>query len=105
MSDETMKPAAPPEPDTAQSAPAMLAVQTLQDEVKHVKGQVKGLWITSIIALVLVVLLSAFTLLPRLFGVSLFGAGFRGGQRFNPQNGQGFNPGGTNQPQSTTPSQ
>jgi hypothetical protein len=104
MSDETIKPAAPVEADKAAAAAAMLAVQDLADEVAGVKKQVRGLWITVIVTIVLVIVLAGFTLLPRLLGVSAFGGGAR---RFNPQNGQGFQPGGTNQqaPQGTTPSQ
>jgi hypothetical protein len=103
MSDETIKPAAPVEADKAAAAAAMLAVQDLADEVAGVKKQVRGLWITVIVTIVLVVVLAGFSLLPRLLGVSTFG----GARRFNPQNGQGFQPGGTNQqaPQGTTPSQ
>lgn len=108
MSEETIRPAATPEADKTALASAMLTVQELSDDVSHMKRQVRSLWITVIVTLVLVVVLAVFTLLPRFFGVSAFGGGFRGpnGQRFNPSNGQTGQP-GTNQqaPQGTTPAQ
>jgi hypothetical protein len=85
MSDETTSPVA--------NAAAALAVKNVTDEVDGLKRQVKALWATVIVVAVLVLVLVALTLLPR-FGISVFGGGFRGGQRFNPQSGQGFQPGG-----------
>ena len=109
MSDETNRPAATPETDKTALAAAMLAVRELGDDVGRVKRQVRSLWITVIITVAVVVVLAVFTLLPRLFGVSVLGGGgFRGqnGQRFSPPSGQTGQPGANPQaPQGTTPSQ
>jgi hypothetical protein len=86
MSDENPTPVA--------NATVALAIQTLNDEVGAVKRQVKNLWIAVVVALVLVVILAGFTILPRFFGIGMMG-GFRRGQ-FQGRTG-GFPP-GTQQP-------
>lgn len=65
--------------------------------IESLRRQVRGLWILSGITLALVLVLAAFTFLPRLFGVRMFGGqgNFRGnftpgqGQQFQGQPGQG----------------
>lgn len=110
MSDET-KPA-PPATDGASGslATAMFAVKELRDDLASVKKQLKGLWTTVIVVAVLVVVVAGMTLLPRLFGVSIFGGGqFRGnfnrGQFQQGAPGVQGGQGGQTAPGATTPGQ
>ncbi len=84
MSDENPTPVA--------SATVALAIQTLKDELGGLKRQVKSLWIAVVIALVLVVILAGFTILPRFFGVRMMG-GFQGRQGGFQGRTNGFQPG------------
>jgi hypothetical protein len=95
MSDEVRPTPAAPAEGGASVATAMFAVKEMRDELGDLKKQLKSLWITVIVVGVVVLVLAVFTLLPRLFGVSVLGgAGFRGGN-FNrgTTSGQQF-PGG-----------
>lgn len=95
MSDETT-PAASPEVPLAATAAVAASVRALEEDVAKLKKQVKSVWAAVIVAIVLVVAVAGFTMLPRLFGFRMMGGpgGFRG-QGFQPgQNGAQQFPGG-----------
>ena len=66
-------------PTPVANATVALAIQTLKDEIGGVRKQVRALWIAVVVALVLIVVLSGFAILPRFFGVRVPG-GFPGRQ-------------------------
>ncbi len=108
MTDETTT--APPaqEGGSASLATAMFAVKELRDDVGTLKKQIKAIWATVIVVAVLVVVMAVLTLLPRLFGVSVLGGGFRGQGNFNRGGLQQTAPGaqgGQGAPGTTTPGQ
>jgi hypothetical protein len=104
MSDEVQPVAPAPAEGGASLANAMFAVKELRDEVGSLKTQLKSLWATVIVVAVLVVAMAVITLLPRFFGISVLGGGFRGQGRgqFQQQNAPGA-PGGQNAPGATAP--
>lgn len=99
MSDSNVQAPVPAE-NTGIAATAVIAanVNSLSEDVAKLKKQLKSVWVTVIVLIVLVVALAGFTLLPRFLGVRAFGgAGFQGRQGgFQPnQNGAPQTPGGT----------
>jgi len=106
MSDDNTQVPVPAESTgTAAAATIAARVNELGEDVAKLKKQVKGAWITVIVLIVLVVVLGAFTMVPRFLGVRMLGGpgfqgrpgGFQPGQNTAPQNpGGGFqpNPGG-----------
>ena len=108
MSDEIRPAVTAPAEGGASPATTMFAVKELRDEVGALKTQLKGLWATVIVVAVLVVVMAVMTLLPRLFGVSIIGGGFRGQGGFNrgqTQQTAPGTPGGQTAPGATTPGQ
>jgi len=108
MSDEVQPAVTAPAEGGASQATTMFAVKELRDEVGTLKKQLKGLWATVIVVAVLVVVMAVMTLLPRLFGVSIIGGGFRGQGTFNRGQTQQAAPGaqgGQTAPGATTPGQ
>ena len=97
MSDEITPTQAVPTPvDPVAEARRIMAAQAgPANEVSSLKNQVKALWITVIVTLVLVIALGAFSLLPRMFGIGRpnFGNGnFQPGQFRGQGTGQGNAP-------------
>jgi hypothetical protein len=82
MSDETPSASASTEAASGSLATAMFAIKELREDVGALKSQLKGLWATVMVVAVVVVILAAMTLLPRL-GVPILGGGFRGQGSFN----------------------
>ncbi len=86
----------------AANAMQALAVKDLTTDVTKLQKQVKALWITVIVIAVIVVILAAFSLLGRVLGVRMMGAG---GFRNGTFNSQQFNNTGGSGTQQTTPGQ
>jgi hypothetical protein len=59
----------------AEARRRMAAQETGSSGIDGLKRQVRALWITLGVTILVVVVLAAFTLLPRLFGVQMFGEG------------------------------
>jgi hypothetical protein len=86
MSDENT-PSPAPVIDPVAEARKIMAGQTVgSDEITGLKKQVRALWVVTAVTLVLVIVLGAFSLLPRMIGGNR--AGFQGGN-FRPGMGQG----------------
>jgi hypothetical protein len=71
----------------AEARRRMAAQESGGGDIDRLKGQVRALWITMGVTILVVVVLAGFTLLPRLFGVRMFGDD---GQGRPPGVGRGF---------------
>lgn len=91
MSDENSSTTEVRPVDPVAAARQIMAGQqaSVTDDVAGLKKQIRALWITVGITLVLVVVIAAFTFLPRVFGVRMMGGGnFQGRPGNFQQNGQ-----------------